>query len=152
LNRSTFHRLHVATLAGLLGVSLSALALDPGAKKPERRLPPTGSQTGDIPTGVDTGTPSTSNSVPLGTPVPPNMAVDRADQNKRSAAARAAARQSAASGIGPRIDLAPEQPTPLGAKPTTAGQVTSTAPSKAEIQKATTPPKKPSRRNAASGV
>lgn len=95
--RSVRHALVVA----LAGVALVAGAADPSAKKPERRLPPTGSQINDIPAGVDTGSPATSNSMPLGTPVPPAAAADRGDQNKRSAAARLAARPaSAASGVG----------------------------------------------------
>ena len=82
-------------------LAFAAGAADPSAKKPERRLPPTGSQTSDIPAGVDTGSPATSSSMQLGTPVPPAAAADRGDQNKRSAAARAAARPaSATSGVG----------------------------------------------------
>ncbi len=68
-------------------------------RKPPRRLPPIGSQTSNIPAGVDSGTPATSDSMPLGTPVPPVAAADRNDQNKRSAAARAAARPASASAI-----------------------------------------------------
>ena len=69
-----------------------AVAQQPDRKQPPRRLPPTGSQTTGIPAGVDSGTPTTSDSMPLGTPIPPAVAADRNDQNKRSAAARAAAR------------------------------------------------------------
>jgi len=91
----------VAVLVALASLSLAAAAADPGAKKPEKRLPPTGAQSSDIPAGVDTGSPATSNAMQLGTPVPPSLAADRGDQNKRSAAARAAARPaSAASGVG----------------------------------------------------
>ena len=73
-----------------------AAAQQPDRKQPPRRLPPTGSQTTGIPAGVDSGTPATSDSMPLGTPVPPAVAADRNDQNKRSAAARAAARPASA--------------------------------------------------------
>lgn len=94
--------IEAAVVGGLAGLSLAVAAADPGAKKPERRLPPLGSQTSDIPAGVDTGSPATSNSMQLGTPVPPAAAADRADQNKRSAAARAATRPaSSASAVGP---------------------------------------------------
>jgi hypothetical protein len=142
-----------AIVVGLAGLSLAVAAADPGAKKPERRLPPTGSQTSDIPAGVDTGSPATTNAMPLGTPIPPTLSADRADQNKRSAAARAAARP-ASSALGPRIDMAPAEPTVVGATPPPAGATTGAAPTRAEVLKATTPPRKPkaSRQKAASGV
>jgi hypothetical protein len=85
-------RAQAGLLVALSALSLAVAAADPGAKKPERRLPPTGSQTAAIPGGSRYGSPATSNSMQLGTPVPPSTAADRADQNKRSAAARAAAR------------------------------------------------------------
>ena len=47
-----------AVIAGLAGLSLLAAAADPGAKKPERRVPPTAPM-GEIPAGVDSGTPTT---------------------------------------------------------------------------------------------
>ena len=89
-------------LARSIAVAFLASVLVPWAaaqqteRKPPRRLPPTGSQTTGIPAGVDSGTPATSDSMPLGTPVPPAVAADRNDQNKRSAAARAAARPASA--------------------------------------------------------
>jgi hypothetical protein len=88
-------------LARSIAVAFVASVLVPWAaaqqteRKPPPRLPPTGSQTSNIPAGVDTGTPATSDSMPLGTPVPPAAAADRNDQNKRSAAARSAARPTA---------------------------------------------------------
>ena len=82
----------VAFLVGVLVPWAAAQQID---RKPPRRLPPTGSQSTDIPAGVDSGTPATSDSMPLGTPVPPAIAADRNDQNKRSSAARAAARPAA---------------------------------------------------------
>ena len=98
---SLFRCAKAIVMVGLAGLSLAVAAADPGAKKPERRLPPTGSQANDVPAGVDTGSPATSNTMQLGTPVPPSTAADRGDQNKRSAAARAATRPaSAASGVG----------------------------------------------------
>jgi hypothetical protein len=85
-------------------------------RKPPRRLPPTGSQTSAIPAGVDSGTPATSDSMPLGTPVPPVGAADRNDQNKRSAAARAAARPAAgASGVISETAAASEAARPVAA-------------------------------------
>jgi hypothetical protein len=60
--------------------------------KGQPRLPPTPSQAMQIPAGTDTGSPSTSDSMSLGTPVPPNGTTSRGDQAARSAAARAAAR------------------------------------------------------------
>ena len=93
-------RLH--HLAGSIAVAFLAGILVPWAaaqqteRKPPRRLPPTGSQATNIPAGVNSGTPATSDSMPLGTPVPPAVAADRNDQNKRSAAARAAARPASA--------------------------------------------------------
>lgn len=105
MKSASWHRaVKAAVVGGLAGLSLVVAAADPGAKKPERRLPPLGSQTSDIPAGVDTGSPATSNSMQLGTPVPPSAAADRGDQNKRSAAARAAARPaSSASAVGPVV-------------------------------------------------
>jgi hypothetical protein len=81
----------------LMGAFASVATAQQTQKNPPRRLPPTGSQTSGIPAGVDSGTPATSDSMPLGTPVPPAAAADRNDQNKRSAAARAAARPASAS-------------------------------------------------------
>lgn len=109
-----------ALLVVLAGLAFAAGAADPAAKKPERRLPPTGSQTSDIPAGVDTGSPATSNSMPLGTPVPPAAAADRGDQNKRSAAARLASRPaSAPSGVGEK---------PIGPVVTTVKKAPASAP------------------------
>ena len=93
-------------LARSLTVAFAASVLVPWAaaqqtqRKPPPRLPPTGSQTSGIPAGVDTGSPATSDSMPLGMPVPPTGAADRSEQTTRSAAARAAARpRTPASGI-----------------------------------------------------
>jgi hypothetical protein len=59
--------------------------------KPPPRLPPTPSQTSQIPGGVDTGTPGGSDSLQLGTPVMSN-ATGQPSGRGMSAAARAAAR------------------------------------------------------------
>ena len=89
-------------LAGSIAAAFLASVLVPWAaaqqaeRKPPRRLPPTGSQSTAIPAGVNSGTPATSDSMPLGIPVPPAVAADRDDQNKRSAAARAATRPASA--------------------------------------------------------
>ncbi|MEP7303422.1 MAG: hypothetical protein ABI699_18050 [Caldimonas sp.] len=113
MNRASFMgSAQAVLLAGLAGLSLAGFAQDT-AKKPPPRLPPTGSQSTDIPAGVDTGTPTTSKGMPLGTPVPPAMAADRGDQNKRSAAARAAARPASSARS---RDTVPAGPAVLGAE------------------------------------
>jgi hypothetical protein len=79
---------------GIAGVAVLAQAASPDAKKPERRPPPTGAQLSEIPAGVDSGTPATSNSMQLGMPVPPSQQTgDQGIQNRNSAAGRAAARK-----------------------------------------------------------
>jgi hypothetical protein len=59
--------------------------------KPPPRLP-NPSQTSQIPAGADGGSPWTSDSMSLGTSVPPNMNKDGTESLNSSAAARAAAR------------------------------------------------------------
>jgi hypothetical protein len=87
--------LAVAALLVCIGVEAQA----PPRPKPPPRLPPSPSETARIPAGVDTGSPGSSDSVPLGTPVPPTLGADRGELRTRSAAARAAARpKTAASG------------------------------------------------------
>lgn len=91
------HRSTLAVLPALFGALLlvaagMASAADTTQKTPPRRLPPNAADSVRIPAGVDTGSPATTDAVPLGTPVPPTGAVGRNDQNKRGAAARAAAR------------------------------------------------------------
>ncbi|MCE9658971.1 MAG: hypothetical protein K8R60_10460 [Burkholderiales bacterium] len=117
-----------AAFVGLACLSVLAGAADPGAKKPERRVPPT-AQMGEIPAGVDAGTPTTSNSMQLGMPVPPSQqSADQAEQNRRSsAAARAAARPgpSAASNayakpIGPVVTTVQKKPPPAATATTAA--------------------------------
>ena len=117
-----------AAVVGLAGLSLLAAAADPDAKKPEKRVPPTGGQQmGEIPAGVDAGTPTTSNSMQLGMPVPPSQqSADQAEQNRRSsAAARAAARPAPAPSnayakpIGPVTTTVQKKP-PAAATATTA--------------------------------
>ncbi len=83
-----------AAVVGLAAVFVLAQAASPDAKKPERRPPPTGAQLSEIPAGVDSGTPATSNSMQLGMPVPPSQQTgDQGIQNRNSAAGRAAARK-----------------------------------------------------------
>lgn len=84
----------VASLLVLGSVSAVAQTA-PG--KPPLRLPPNSSQTNQIPAGVDTGTPATSDSLTLGTQVPPANAADKGDLRTKSAAARMAARTSSTS-------------------------------------------------------
>ena len=64
----------------------------PPVTKAPPRLPPNAAESGRIPAGVDTGSPATSDTLPLGTPVPPVLGADRTEIRNRSAAARAAAR------------------------------------------------------------
>jgi len=120
-----------AVVVGLASLSLLAAAASPDAKKPEKRVPPTGAQNTEIPAGVDSGTPATSNSMQLGMPVPPSQqSADQAEQNRRSsAAARAAARPapSAASNayakpIGPVVTTVEKKPpaATTAAKPASA--------------------------------
>lgn len=79
-----------ACLAAAMHLPVEAQETKPG-KVPPRPSPNVSATTG-LPSGIDTGTPATSDSLPLGTPVPPVVSADRSDQNLRSAAARAAAR------------------------------------------------------------
>jgi hypothetical protein len=89
-----------ATLAAALLALAPAVAQAQGAAtkppppvtKAPPRLPPNASDTARIPAGVDTGSPGTSQSVPLVTPVAPVPCADRNELKTRSAAARAAAR------------------------------------------------------------
>ena len=91
--------LRAAFAAALLVVAqAAALAQAPAPKGPPPvtkappRLPPNASETSRIPAGVDTGTSATSDTMPLGTPIPPALGADRSELTTRSAAARAAAR------------------------------------------------------------
>ena len=97
MNRSSLQCLAVS-LSLALAVPLLATAQD--KVKPPRRLPPNASETSRIPAGVDTGSPVTGESLPLGTPVPPNASAGRTELTTRSAAARAAARPKPASSSG----------------------------------------------------
>ena len=74
----------------VLAVPLAAAAQVQTKAPP--RLPPNASEAARIPSGVDTGSPVTSDALPLGTPVPPNASAGRTELTTRSAAARAAAR------------------------------------------------------------
>ena len=86
---------------------LAAEAQSSRTKAPPQ-LPRNASQSSQIPAGVDTGSPSTTNNMELGTPVPPDPSQDRRDQRTRSAAARAAARPDPLTRTG--VPLAPAQP------------------------------------------
>ena len=91
MNRSSLRSLAVSLV---LAVPLLAMAQTPTTKSPPR-LPPNASEQSRIPAGVDTGSPVTGDSLPLGTPVPPNASAGRTELTTRSAAARAAARPKA---------------------------------------------------------
>jgi hypothetical protein len=87
---ASFRLRRVAAVASLLvALPLTCAAQTP---KPPPRLPPTASQTSQIPGGVDTGTPGGSDSVQLGTPVMSNSMSSGSALKGGSAAARAAAR------------------------------------------------------------
>jgi hypothetical protein len=128
-----YHFKRTVAAVGLAAIAVLAQAASPDAKKPERRPPPTGAQMGEIPAGVDSGTPVTSNSMQLGMPVPPSQQHgDQGLQNRNSAAGRAAARKSpstAASNaygkpIGPVVvttDKKPPTTSAAGAKPAASG-------------------------------
>ena len=89
--RSNAHLVFVgACIAAAVHVSSFAQTARP-AKVPPRVSPNVSATTG-VPAGIDSGTSATSDSMPLGTPVPPVASADKSDQNLRSAAARAAAR------------------------------------------------------------
>ena len=89
MNRpAAFRRVMLST--ALLVVAQAAAAQT--AAKPPPRLPPNASETVRIPAGVDSGSPATTDNLPLGTPVPPTPGADRGELRTRSAAARAAAR------------------------------------------------------------
>jgi hypothetical protein len=97
---------------GVVGLSLGmatclAAQAQSSPLKGQPRLPPTPSQAAQIPAGTDTGSPSTSGSLPLGTPVPPNGTTDRGDQAARSAAARAAARPDPLTRTGAPLKVPP---------------------------------------------
>ena len=94
MNRSSRRSLAVVRSLALV-VPLFASAQD--KVKPPPRLPPNASESSRIPAGVDTGSPVTGDSLPLGTPVPPNASAGRTELTTRSAAARAAARPKPAS-------------------------------------------------------
>lgn len=98
-----------ACLAAAVHVSAEAQPTRPGKVPP--RVSPNVSATTGLPAGIDTGTPAASDSMPLGTPVPPAASVDKSDQNMRSAAARAAARPTVtARRTGARGDCPPVGP------------------------------------------
>jgi hypothetical protein len=91
VNRSqTSACLAAATLLICLPLGLPAQTYDKYNKPPPRL--PNPSQTSQIPAGADGGSPWTSDSMSLGTSVPPNMNRDGTESLNSSAAARAAAR------------------------------------------------------------
>ena len=123
-----YHFTRTVAAVGLAAIAVLAQAASPDAKKPERRVPPTGAQLPEIPAGVDSGTPATSNSMQLGMPVPPSQQTgDQNLQNRNSAAGRAAARKGpsdAASNaygkpVGPVVTTYKKPPT--AAKPAASG-------------------------------
>jgi hypothetical protein len=115
----------VAVVAALL-IALPLASAAQTAAKPPPRLPPPPSQTSQIPSGTDTGTPGGSDSLQLGTPVMSNATGERSSLKGPSAAARAAARPKAtASSADCTKPLAPstgdKEPPPLP-KPSVTGK------------------------------
>ncbi|MEP7057181.1 MAG: hypothetical protein ABI809_05360 [Caldimonas sp.] len=92
---------HAAALAAAL-VCAGPLAVQAQSERPPAKgtpkAQPTPSATSTIPAGIDGGTPSTSNSLPLGTPTRAANDAERADMRRAAAAARAAARPKGPSG------------------------------------------------------
>jgi hypothetical protein len=78
----------VAALFAFVSVAVEA---QPVTKAPPR-LPANPTASGRIPAGVDTGSPASSDTLQLGTPVPPAMGAESSEMRARGAAARAAAR------------------------------------------------------------
>jgi hypothetical protein len=113
---------------------LAAEAQSSRTKAPPQ-LPPNPSQSSQIPAGVDTGSPTTSNNMELGTPVPPDPSQDRGDQRTRSAAARAAARPDPLTRTG--VPLAPAQPLVGAAVKRDASRPAGVAPSSTATRVAT---------------
>ena len=134
MNRSVAFRRAVLS-AALAALAPSALAQ---AAKPPPRLPPTPSQTSQIPGGVDTGTPGGSDSLQLGTPVMSNSTGQPGAFKGGSAAARAAARPKPTASSadctrpmsGPNDPKAPPPPLP---KPGVAGKVSPPPPAKPPV-------------------
>jgi hypothetical protein len=77
--------------AALLVLAHSGAAAQTKSKSPPRLQPPP-SQTSQLPAGVDSGSPASSDTMQLGTPVPPGPGAERSELKANSAAARAAAR------------------------------------------------------------
>ena len=107
-----------AVHGGLLAVALVCLtaATFAQAQSPARRVPstlnPDVSATTRLPAGQDAGTPSSSENLPLGTPVPPSPTVRPGAPGVDSAAARAAARPLAPA-RSTRSTRVPAGPAPL---------------------------------------
>ncbi|MEO6362257.1 MAG: hypothetical protein ABIO71_03410 [Caldimonas sp.] len=90
-------RFAVIAAALLVSGAMAEAASPDVSAKPPRRLPPSPTDSNRIPAGVDTGSPASSDTLPLGTPVLPANAGDKGAIKARSAAARAAARPRSAS-------------------------------------------------------
>jgi hypothetical protein len=81
-----------AAFAAALLVFVSVAAEAQPVTKAPPRLPANPTASGRIPAGVDTGSPASSDTLQLGTPVPPAMGAESSEMRARGAAARAAAR------------------------------------------------------------
>lgn len=86
-------RLRTGFAVAILALASVCVQAQSSVKSPPR-LPPNPAESARIPAGVDTGTPTTTDALPLGLAVPPASAEGRLEQSTRSAAARAAQRPS----------------------------------------------------------
>lgn len=96
------HRLRACLLGTAMAVSMlgTVQAQEKATKLPTPRITPIPTGANAVPVGPDTGTPASSDSVPLGTPINPANAAERDQMRATSAAARAAARGR---GAGPKV-------------------------------------------------
>ena len=130
----------VAFRRAVLSAALAACVHSAPAQtaKPPPRLPPTPSQTSQIPGGVDTGTPGGSDSLQLGTPVMSNATGQRSALQGGSAAARAAARPKPTASSADCTKAAagandPNAPPPPLPKPGLAGKTSPPPPAKPPV-------------------
>lgn len=111
-------RLAAALLALMLAHGGAAAQTKP---KPPPRLPPTPSQTTQIPAGVDSGSPVSSDTMQLGTPVPGGLGTQSSEYRANSAAARAAARPKPAASSADCVQPAAKKAVPAGKTASAAG-------------------------------
>lgn len=120
------NRTLVSGRAGL-GAVVLALVLAHGVAaaqtkvKPPPRLQPTPSQTTQIPAGIDSGSPASSDTMQLGTPVPGGMGTEGKEYKAHSAAARAAARPKPGASSADCVQPAAKTAVPAGTPASASG-------------------------------